>query len=153
MPARRGPPSCEYRKLEAGLPLIRRDLDRWEPSPSRTGSLYNPPAKEASMRARRFVLVVAVAFGGLALIPPPASAGGGWSIPGRSAYVPAQVAIVQGTFWEGAGEEAIADGPFFAYLLPTNRWIQEHRVPEAAIPVGQVMITLTNRHGYVARVE
>ena len=105
------------------------------------------------MRARRFVLVVAVAFGGLALIPPPASAGGGWSIPGRSAYVPAQVAIVQGTFWEGAGEEAIADGPFFAYLLPTNRWIQEHRVPEAAIPVGQVMITLTNRHGYVARVE
>jgi hypothetical protein len=105
------------------------------------------------MRARRFVLVVAVALGGVALLPTPASAGGGWSIPGRSAYVPTQVAIVRGTFWEGSTGEAIADGPFIAYLLPANRWIQGHRVPEAAVPVGQVMITRTDGHGYAARVE
>jgi hypothetical protein len=67
--------------------------------------------------------------------------------------VPTQVASVRGTFWEGAGGEAIADGPFIAYLLPTNRWIQGFRVPEAAIAVGQVMITRTDGHGYVARVE
>jgi hypothetical protein len=105
------------------------------------------------MRARRFVLVVTAALGGVALLPTSAGAGGGWSIPGRSAYVPAQVAIVQGTFWEGSTGEAIADGPFIAYLLPANRWIQGHRVPEAAIPVGQVMITRMDGGGFLSRVE
>lgn len=85
------------------------------------------------MRARRFVLVVATALGVAVLLPTPASAGGGWSTPGRSAYVPAEVAVVQGTFWEGTSGEAIAAGPYIAYLLPANRWIQGHRVPEAAI--------------------
>jgi hypothetical protein len=105
------------------------------------------------MRAPRFVLVVAAALGGVALLPSSASAGGGWSTPGRSAYVPAQVAIVRGTFWEGSTGEAIADGPYIAYLLPADRWIQGHRVPEAAIPVGQVMITRMDGHGFLARVE
>jgi hypothetical protein len=105
------------------------------------------------MRARRLVLVVAAALGGVAVLPTSASAGGGWSTPGRSAYVPAQVAIVRGTFWEGSTGEAIADGPYVAYLLPANRWIQGHRVPEAAIPVGQVMITRMDGHGFLARVE
>jgi hypothetical protein len=105
------------------------------------------------MRAHRLILVVAAALGGVALLPTFASAGGGWSTPARSAYVPAQVAIVQGTFWEGATGDAIADGPYIAYLLPANRWIQGRRVPEAAIPVGQVMITRTDGHGFIARVE
>ena len=105
------------------------------------------------MRARRFVLVVATALGVAVLLPTPAGAGGGWSTPGRSAYVPAEVAVVQGTFWEGTSGEAIADGPYIAYLLPANRWIQGHRVPEAAIPVGQVMITRMDGHGFLARVE
>jgi hypothetical protein len=105
------------------------------------------------MRARRFALVVAAALGWVALLPTSASAGGGWSTPGRSAYVPAQVAIVQGTFWEGSTGEAIADGPYIAYLLPANRWIQGHSVPEAAIPVGQVTITRMAGHGFLTRVE
>jgi hypothetical protein len=105
------------------------------------------------MRARRFVLVLAASLGGTALLPTSATAGGGWSTPERPAYVPAEVAIVQGTFWEGSTGEAIADGPYIAYLLPANRWIQGHRVSEAAIPVGQVMITRTDGHGFLARVE
>jgi hypothetical protein len=105
------------------------------------------------MRARRFVLVLAAALGGMALFPTSASAGGGWSTPGRSAYVRDQVAIVQATISEGSTGEAIADGPFIAYLLPVNRRIQGGRVPEAAIPVGQVMITPTGGHGFLARVE
>jgi hypothetical protein len=105
------------------------------------------------MRARRFVVVAAAALGGVALLPTSASAGGGWSTPGRSAYVPAQVASVRGTFWEGSTGEAIADGPYIAYLLPANGWIQGHRVPEAAIPVGQVMITRMDGDGFLARVE
>jgi hypothetical protein len=80
-------------------------------------------AKEASMRAHRFVLVVAVAVGGVALLPTSASAGGGWSTPERSAYVPAQVAIVQATISEGSTGEVSANGPFIAYLLPANRRI------------------------------
>jgi hypothetical protein len=105
------------------------------------------------MRAHRFVLVVAVALVGVALLPTSASAGGGWSTPERSAYVPDQVAIVQATIWEGSKGEAIADGPFIAYLLPANRWIQGGRLPEAAIPVGQVIVTRTHGHEFLASVE
>jgi hypothetical protein len=101
------------------------------------------------MRARPFVLVVAAALGGVALLPTPASAGGGWSTPERSAYMPAQVAIVQATI----SEVSTADGPYVAYLLPANRRIQGGRVPEAAIPVGQVMITRTDGHRFLTRVE
>jgi hypothetical protein len=104
------------------------------------------------MRARRFVFVVVAALGGVALLPTSASAGGGWSTPERSAYVPAQVAIVQATISEAPGE-AIGDGPFIAYLLPANRRIQGGSVPEAAIPVGQVMITRMDGHWFLARVE
>jgi hypothetical protein len=43
------------------------------------------------MRVRRFVLVVAAALGVAVLSTISASAGGGWSIPERSAYVPAEV--------------------------------------------------------------
>jgi hypothetical protein len=105
------------------------------------------------MRARRFVLVAAAALGGVALLPTSASAGGGWSTPERSAYVPGQVAIVQATIWEDSTGEAIGDGPFIAYLLPANRWIQGGRVPKAAIPVDQVMITRIVGRRFLARVE
>jgi hypothetical protein len=104
------------------------------------------------MRAPRFVLVVAAALGGVALLPASASAGGGWSTPGRPSYVPAEVAVVRGTFWAGATEGTISDGPYIAYLLPANRWIQGHTVPEAAIPVGEVMITPMAGHSFRARV-
>ncbi len=103
------------------------------------------------MRARRFVIVVAAALGVAVLPTTSASAGGGWSTPERSAYVPAEVAIVQGTFWQDTTGET-ANGPYIAFLLPANRWIQGHRVPEAAIPVGQVMITRTEGDGFLARV-
>ncbi|MGH2640719.1 MAG: hypothetical protein ACRDGO_03360, partial [Actinomycetota bacterium] len=106
-----------------------------------------------SVRARRFVLVAAAALGGVALLPSPASAGGGWSTPGRSAYEPADVAIIQGSFGGGAtAAESIADGPYVAYLLPANRWIHRGRLPKAAIPVGEVMITRTDLDGFLARV-
>lgn len=104
------------------------------------------------MRARRFVFVIAMALG-VALLPTPANAGGGWSVPGRSAYVPTEVATVQGTFWEVSSGASIADGPYIAYLLPANRWIQGHRVPESAIPVGQVMTSRIDGPGFLARVE
>jgi hypothetical protein len=105
------------------------------------------------MRARRFVLVVIAVLGGVPLFPTSASAGGGWSTPERSAYVPGEVAIVQATISKGSTEEAIGDGPFIAYLLPENRRIQGGRVPEAAIPVGQVMVARTDGHRFLARVE
>jgi len=105
------------------------------------------------MRVRRLVLVLAAALGGMALVPTSASAGGGWSTPERSAYTPAQVAIVQATISESSTGEVSANGPFIAYLLPANRRIQGGRVPEAAIPVGQVMITRIDGRRFLARVE
>lgn len=67
------------------------------------------------MRARRYMLVVATALA-VAALPTSAHAGGGWSVPGRSAYVPAEVATVQGTFWEVSSGASIADGPYIAYI-------------------------------------
>jgi hypothetical protein len=113
------------------------------------------PTKEASMRVRRSILVVAATLGGLGAVLPtaPASAGGGsWISPERSAYLPAEVAVFQGRFWEGSDEVRLEQGPFVAYLLPHSRWINGLRVPSAAIPVGELTITRIDGGVFRARV-
>jgi len=107
------------------------------------------------MRARRSILVVAATLGGLGAVLPtaPASAGGGsWISPDRSAYLPAEVAVFQGRFWEGSDEVRLEKGPFVAYLLPNSRWINGLRVPGAAIPVGELTITRIDGGVFRARV-
>jgi hypothetical protein len=107
------------------------------------------------MRARRFALVMFVTLGVMGgLLATPASAGGAsWISPKRSAYVPADVAVFEGRFWEGSNEVTIADGPYLAYLLPANRWFQGLRVPSAAIPIGELVVTRIGVDVFRARVE
>jgi hypothetical protein len=105
------------------------------------------------MRARWFALVVVTLGAVGALLPSPVSAGGGWISPARSTYVPAQVAVAQGTFWDTPGEETIEDGPFMAYLLPASRWIDGREVQTAGIRVGEVAITRMHGRAFRVRVE
>jgi hypothetical protein len=95
------------------------------------------------MIVRRLVLVVTIIAVGSGLLPTPARAGGSWLNPGRSTYVPSQVAIINGSFGSGSYEGEVDDGPFVAYLLPANRWISGRNVPSVAIPVGELVITET----------
>ncbi|HYY09279.1 MAG TPA: hypothetical protein VFA25_11820 [Actinomycetota bacterium] len=104
------------------------------------------------MRARRIVLVAATAFVVLPLWPSPAAAGGSWLTPRRPTYVPGEVAIVGGGFGTGSYAGEIDDGPFIAYLLPANRWIEGRNLPKAAIPVGELVISGGNG-SYRARIE
>jgi hypothetical protein len=107
------------------------------------------------MRARRFVLVVVVALGAVAaMLTAPASAGGAsWISSKRSAYLPADLAVFQGRFWEGANDVTLADGPYLAYLLPANRWFDSPRIPSAAIPIGELDVRRIGAYVYQARVE
>jgi hypothetical protein len=93
-------------------------------------------------RARRSVVVLAAT---LVVVSPllmrPASAGGSWIAPERSAYVLGDIAVVGGSFGSGSHEGRIDDGPFIAYLLPATRWITNRKVPEIAIPLGELRIT------------
>lgn len=73
--------------------------------------------------------------------PTPARAGGAWLEPDRRIYVPAEIATIRGTFSKVAGNEGRpADGPWFAYLLPEERWIHNDRIPPVAIPLGELRV-------------
>jgi hypothetical protein len=107
--------------------------------------------KEASVRARRFVLVAAAVLIASALWPSTAAAGGSWLTPRRSTYVPGDLAVVRGSFGTGSYSGEVDDGPYVAYLLPANRWIEGRNLPRA-IPLGELVVTGSNG-SYRARVE
>jgi hypothetical protein len=86
-------------------------------------------------------LTLAVVAMAIALIPTGhASAGGSWLYPDRNVYEPGDVSRVHGSFGTGSLEGTLADGPYVAYLLPENAWIEDTRVPEAAIRLGELRI-------------
>jgi hypothetical protein len=102
--------------------------------------------------ARRGVAIGAAVVACLAMAGP-ASAGGSWIAPERPTYVPGDIGLVRGSFSSGSLEGRLADGPYYAYLLTRNVWIQRHRVPPAAIRLGVLEIARTSSHGFSARVE
>jgi hypothetical protein len=105
------------------------------------------------MRSRTSVIIVALALLAIPVLAGPAFAGGSWLAPERSAYVPAEIAVFQGDFGSGSLEGRTADGPFVAYLLPLNRWINDQVVPASAIRLGELMIVRMSEHHFHARVE
>jgi hypothetical protein len=80
-------------------------------------------------------------MGGAVLAPPSSAGGASWITPERPAYVPADVAVFEGRFWQGSNEVTIADSPYLAYLLPRNRCIDGLRVAPAAIPIGELVVS------------
>lgn len=105
------------------------------------------------MRSRRSVIVVTLALLAIPALAGPSSAGGSWLAPERSAYVPSEIAVFRGDFGSGSLEGRIADGPFVAYLLPQNRWINHQVVPGSAIRLGELTIVRMSEHLFHARVE
>jgi hypothetical protein len=106
------------------------------------------------MRVRRSVIsVFTVTLLAVPAVAHPASAGGSWLAPERSAYVPAESAVFRGDFGSGSLEGRIADGPYIAYLLPQNRWIRDHVVPAPAIRLGELTIVRMSGHLFHARLE
>jgi hypothetical protein len=105
------------------------------------------------MRSRRSVIIVTLALLTIPALAGPAPAGGSWLAPERSAYVPAEIAVLRGDFGNGSLEGRIADGPFVAYLLPQNRWINDQVVPGSAIRLGELTIVRMSEHLFHARVE
>lgn len=99
---------------------------------------------------RRIVLPLLILTLLLAM-PTSALAGGAWLEPDRRVYVsadsaprsssPSSTATMRGTFSRVAGNEGRpADGPWFAYLLPEDRWIHNDRIPPIAIPLGELRV-------------
>lgn len=105
------------------------------------------------MRAVRWIVVLMVALFGLQTFAGPASGGGSWISPGRTAYVPGEIATFKGTFSSGSLEGRIGDGPYIAYLIPRERWIQNQVVPASAIRLGALEIVRGSAHLFRARVE
>jgi hypothetical protein len=105
------------------------------------------------MRVRRSVIAIIFSLLTVPALPGHASAGGSWLSPERSSYVPGESAAFRGVFSTGSLEGRIADGPYFAYLLPHNRWIEHHAVPASAIGLGQLMIDKTSEGLFRGRLE
>jgi len=94
------------------------------------------------MRLRPFVvsiLVVSIAVA-IVVLPADAALAGGWDtieFP-RDAYVVGQVASARSEFFADRlkGTGSLDGGPYFAYLLPTSRWIDPPTIPAGAIRIG-----------------
>lgn len=82
------------------------------------------------------VVLVAVWLG--SAVPSAAGGGSTFSFPGQW-FAPGQVAVGRTQFsdWVGA-QGRVADGPYLAYLVPGDRFIEPPRLPLHAIRLGQV---------------
>lgn len=121
--------------------------------PRLPSSVCRAPGQEAFMGVRRSLIAIMLGLLAVPALPGHALAGGSWLSPERSAYVPGESAAFHGVFSSGSLEGRIADGPYFAYLLPQNKWIEHHKVPASAIGVGELMIDQIGEQLFRARVE
>lgn len=96
------------------------------------------------MVGTRIVVAIAAAFAFAGLLPQVALAGGGGALLefDRTYYVPAEVVTAETTFSNGvANSGRIEDGPYYAYLLPSDGWIHPPEIPDVAVPLGPITIT------------
>jgi hypothetical protein len=123
----------------------------WELREAAPGRVrWDQKLRRYAVRRSLSLAVVAIA---IALIPTgQASAGGSWLYPDRDVYEPGDVARVHGSFGAGSLEGTLGDGPYVANLLPQNAWIEQTRVPEAAIRLGELRIVRDESYGWRASV-
>lgn len=70
----------------------------------------------------------------------PAAAGGSPFHFERDYYVPGEIARGTATFSLNGSGASLDAAPFYAYLLPSDQWVEPPVVPSAAIPLGRVTI-------------
>jgi hypothetical protein len=72
----------------------------------------------------------------------------------RKYYVPGEVVTARTTFSTDVERSGtVDDGPYHAFLLSSDRWIQPPRIPGDAVPVGQIEITGMGGSVPVARIS
>jgi hypothetical protein len=86
-------------------------------------------------------LLVAAIIAATVLLPQPGTAGGSWLETPRRYLVVGEEVTARGTFGPGTNEGEVSDGPFHAYLLPGNRWLDAGPIPPEAVPIGPMSIT------------
>ncbi len=101
------------------------------------------------MPVARLLTTILAALGSVAVIPDGVHANGGAFFNfDRRYYVPGEVVTTQTSFSNEVEKSGrIEDGPYFAYLLSSDRWIHPPEIPGDAIPIGP--ITITNPSGSV----
>jgi hypothetical protein len=92
----------------------------------------------------RRTLAAAVLLLLLVIAPSPALADGA-TLDFQEEFVePGQLAEAVTYIWLGRKDVAtLEEGPFHAYLLPANTWIDPPRVPPSAIPIGEITFAQT----------
>jgi hypothetical protein len=96
-----------------------------------------------AMFGGRFVAATLAALSPVALIADATLANGGAFFDfDRTYYVPGEVVSAETTFSTQVKKSGrIDDGPYHAYLLSSDRWIQPPRIPDDAVPIGRITTT------------
>lgn len=105
------------------------------------------------MRGSHLMVTVLVALNPVALISSEALANGGAFFDfDRAYYVPGEVVSAETTFSTQVKKSGrIDDGPYHAYLLSSDRWIQPPRIPDDAVPIGRITTTSPRSGAATAR--
>jgi hypothetical protein len=110
------------------------------------------PITEDAMR--RAVVAGTIALVLVSALVSAAQAGGAVFEFEREYYQPGDRVVGRVTFGRGSGEPIRADsGPFIAYLMKGNTYIDAPQVPDGAIPVGPMTITHIDSGTWLARME
>jgi hypothetical protein len=71
----------------------------------------------------------------------------------RTYYVPGEVVTAQTTFSTQVEKSGrVEDGPYYAFLLSSERWIRAPTIPDDAIPIGQISTTSPTNGAATARI-
>lgn len=107
------------------------------------------------MVGTRIVVATAAALACAGLLPQGALAGGGGAVFefDSTYYVPGEIVTAETTFSNRvANSGRVEDGPYYAYLLPSDQWIHPPEIPEASVPLGPITITDLGRSLSTARI-
>jgi hypothetical protein len=107
-----------------------------------------------AMFGGRFVAATLAALIPVALMADaPLANGGAFFDFDRTYYVPGEVVSAETTFSTQVKKSGrIDDGPYHAYLLSSDRWIQPPRIPDDAVPIGRITTTSPRSGAATARI-
>lgn len=106
------------------------------------------------MLGARVVVAGLAALGPVGLIAEGTLANGGAFFDfDRTYYVPGDVVTAQTTFSTQVEKSGrIEDGPYYAFLLSSERWIHAPRIPDDAVPIGQITTSSPRGGAATARI-